>query len=94
MIIWLLAALFGWRRPRTARKFYRFQPKFLRQINLELWVPGDGGEKFRYCRGLSSAGLAANAITDTVCSLTNHLPGNDRHSGAVCSDGSYDVEQD
>src|SRR5919109_2558906 len=44
-------------------------------------------------RGLSSAGSAANAIVDTVCSLTNDTPGNDWHSVAVCSDGSYDVEQ-
>jgi len=44
-------------------------------------------------RGLSSAGSAANAIVDTVCSLTNDTPGNDWHSVAVCSDGSYDVEK-
>src|SRR5437763_4021466 len=44
-------------------------------------------------RGLSSAGSAANAIVDTVNSLTNDTPGNDWHSVAVCSDGSYDVEK-
>jgi malate dehydrogenase len=44
-------------------------------------------------RGLSSAGSAANAIVDTVFSLTNDTPGNDWHSVAVCSDGSYDVEK-
>src|SRR5919108_4045385 len=44
-------------------------------------------------RGLSSAGSAANAIVDTVSSLTNDTPGNDWHSVAVCSDGGYDVEQ-
>ncbi len=44
-------------------------------------------------RGLSSAGSAANAIVDTVFSLTNNTPGNDWHSVAVCSDGSYDVEK-
>src|SRR3989440_1372762 len=44
-------------------------------------------------RGLSSAGSAANAIVDTVCSLTNDTPGDDWHSVAVCSDGSYDVEE-
>jgi malate dehydrogenase len=44
-------------------------------------------------RGLSSAGSAANAIVDTVCSLTNETPANDWHSVAVCSDGSYDVEK-
>src|SRR5262252_4519592 len=44
-------------------------------------------------RGLSSAGSAANAIIDTVFSLTNDTPGNDWHSVAVCSDGSYAVEE-
>ncbi len=44
-------------------------------------------------RGLSSAGSAANAVIDTVFSLTNDTPGNDWHSVAVCSDGSYSVEK-
>src|SRR6202163_2972219 len=44
-------------------------------------------------RGLSSAGSAANAIVDTVRSLTNDTPGNDWHSVAVCSDGSYNVDE-
>src|SRR5437899_9916049 len=44
-------------------------------------------------RGVSSAGSAANAIVDTVCSLTNDTPSSDWHSVAVCSDGSYDVEK-
>jgi malate dehydrogenase len=44
-------------------------------------------------RGLSSAGSAANAVVDAVCSLTNDTPANDWHSVAVCSDGSYDVEE-
>jgi len=44
-------------------------------------------------RGLSSAGSAANAVIDTVFSLANDTPGNDWHSVAVCSDGSYDVEK-
>ena len=44
-------------------------------------------------RGLSSAGSAANAIVATVFSLTTDTPGNDWHSVAVCSDGSYDVEK-
>src|SRR5437870_1077345 len=44
-------------------------------------------------RGLSSAGSAANAIVDTVCSLTNDTPAHNWHSVAVCSDGSYDVEK-
>jgi malate dehydrogenase len=45
-------------------------------------------------RGLSSAGSAANAIVDSVLSLTNDTPGNDWHSIAVCSDGSYNVDKD
>jgi malate dehydrogenase len=44
-------------------------------------------------RGLSSAGSAANAVVDTVFSLINDTPGNDWHSVAVCSDGSYDVDK-
>jgi malate dehydrogenase len=44
-------------------------------------------------RGLSSAGSAANAVIDTVFSLTNETPDNNWHSVAVCSDGSYDVEK-
>jgi malate dehydrogenase len=44
-------------------------------------------------RGLSSAGSAANAVIDSVFSLTNDTPGNDWHSVAVCSDGSYGVEK-
>jgi malate dehydrogenase len=44
-------------------------------------------------RGLSSAGSAANAVIDTVASLISDTPGDDWHSLAVCSDGSYDVEK-
>ena len=44
-------------------------------------------------RGLSSAGSAANAIVDTVRSLRNDTPGDDWHSVAVCSDGSYNVDE-
>src|SRR5437773_4002675 len=44
-------------------------------------------------RGLSSAGSAANAIIDTMRFLTNETPPEDWHSVAVCSDGSYDVEE-
>jgi len=44
-------------------------------------------------RGLSSAGSAANAVVDTVVSLTADTPTNDWHSVAVCSDGSYGVEK-
>src|SRR5205809_2599845 len=45
-------------------------------------------------RGLSSAGSAANAIIDTVRFLTNDTPGEDWHSVAVYSDGSYAVDED
>jgi malate dehydrogenase len=44
-------------------------------------------------RGFSSAGSAANAIVDSVGSLTNDTPGDDWHSVAVCSDGSYNVDE-
>jgi malate dehydrogenase len=44
-------------------------------------------------RGLSSAGSAANAIIDTVRSLTSETPKEDWTSVAVCSDGSYGVEE-
>jgi malate dehydrogenase len=44
-------------------------------------------------RGLSSAASAANAVVDTVVSLTNDTPDNDWHSVALCCDGSYDVEK-
>src|SRR5450631_3419319 len=44
-------------------------------------------------RGLSSAASAANAVVDTVRSLTNDTVANDCHSVAVCSDGSYNVEK-
>jgi malate dehydrogenase len=45
-------------------------------------------------RGLSSAASAANAVVDTVVSLTTDTPANDWHSLAVCSDGSYGVEKE
>src|SRR5438270_3903855 len=43
-------------------------------------------------RGSSSAGSAANAIVDTVRSLTTATAEGDWNSVAVCSDGSYGVE--
>ena len=45
-------------------------------------------------RGLSSAASAANAVVDTVVSLTKDTLGNDWHSVAVCSDGSYEVDKE
>ncbi|MEY2493544.1 MAG: malate dehydrogenase [Verrucomicrobiota bacterium] len=44
-------------------------------------------------RGSSSAGSAANAIVDTVRSLTTDTAEGDWHSVAVCSDGSYGIEE-
>ena len=44
-------------------------------------------------RGLSSAGSAANAIVDTIQFLITETPRDDWHSVAVCSDGSYDVDE-
>jgi malate dehydrogenase len=44
-------------------------------------------------RGSSSAGSAANAIVDTVRSLVNDTANGDWNSVAVCSDGSYGVEE-
>jgi malate dehydrogenase len=44
-------------------------------------------------RGSSSAGSAANAIVDTVRSLTTDSANGDWHSVAVCSDGSYGIEE-
>ncbi|MGA4643613.1 malate dehydrogenase [Limisphaera sp. 4302-co] len=43
-------------------------------------------------RGASSAASAANAVIDTVRSLIQPTPGDDWHSVAVCSDGSYGIE--
>jgi malate dehydrogenase len=45
-------------------------------------------------RGLSSAASAANAVADTVRSLTTTTSQDDWYSVAVCSDGSYGVEKD
>jgi malate dehydrogenase len=44
-------------------------------------------------RGSSSAGSAANAIVDTVRFLTSDTAGDDWHSVAVCSDGSYNAAE-
>ncbi|HEX8464528.1 MAG TPA: malate dehydrogenase [Abditibacterium sp.] len=42
-------------------------------------------------RGASSAGSAANAIVDSVVSVTTPTNSDDWHSVALCSDGSYGV---
>jgi malate dehydrogenase len=44
-------------------------------------------------RGLSSAASAANAVVDTVRSLTTNTAKDNWHSVAVCSDSSYGVEK-
>ncbi len=44
-------------------------------------------------RGLSSAASAANAVVDTVRSLTTPTAPGDWHSVAVCSPGDYDCEK-
>jgi len=44
-------------------------------------------------RGASSAASAANAVVDTVKSLTTRTPYGDWTSVCVCSDGSYGVEK-
>ena len=44
-------------------------------------------------RGLSSAASAANAVVDTVRSLTTPTPAGRFFSVAVCSNGAYDIEK-
>jgi len=44
-------------------------------------------------RGSSSAASAANAIVVSVNSIVNPTPGDDWHSVALCSDGSYNVPE-
>ena len=55
-------------------------------------VQNRGGAVIK-ARGASSAGSAANAIVDSVVSLTTPTPGDDWHSVALCSDGAYGVPQ-
>jgi malate dehydrogenase len=70
-------------------------------IDDEKWLKNDfiaavqqRGAAIIKARGLSSAASAANAVIDTVRSLTTDTPKDDWHSVALCSDGSYDVEKD
>jgi malate dehydrogenase len=44
-------------------------------------------------RGLSSAKSAAHGAVESVKSITEATPGEDWHSVALCSDGSYGVEK-
>ncbi len=53
-------------------------------------VQGRGAAVIK-ARGASSAGSAANAIVDSVVSLTTPTKNDDWHSVALCSDGSYGV---
>jgi malate dehydrogenase len=61
----------------------------------ETFIPAvqQSGAAIIKARGLSSAASAANAIVDTVRSLTTETKAGDWHSVAVCSDGSYGVEK-
>ncbi len=68
-------------------------------ISDEAWLQGDfittvqqRGAAIIKARGLSSAASAANAVVDTVRSLTTPTPAGDWFSVAVASDGSYGVE--
>jgi malate dehydrogenase len=68
-------------------------------INDTTWLQGEfiatvqqRGAAIIKARGLSSAASAANAVVDTVVSLTTPTSEGDWHSVAVCSDGAYDVE--
>jgi malate dehydrogenase len=69
-------------------------------IGDEAWLKGDfiatvqqRGAAIIKARGLSSAASAANAVIDTVRSLTTDTPGDDWHSVALCSNGEYGVEK-
>ena len=55
-------------------------------------VQNRGGAVIK-ARGASSAGSAANAIVDSVVSITTATKGDDWHSVALVSDGSYNVPQ-
>jgi len=44
-------------------------------------------------RGASSAASAANGVVDTVSSLVNPTPEGDWTSVAICSDGSYGIDE-
>ena len=64
------------------------------------WLKGDfistvqkRGAAIIAARGLSSAASAANAVVDTVRSLTTPTPAGDWTSVCVVSDGSYGVEK-
>tara|TARA_Y100001934_G_scaffold282100_2_gene394400 strand:- start:227 stop:1216 length:990 start_codon:yes stop_codon:yes gene_type:complete len=69
-------------------------------IDDEAWLQGEfiktvqqRGAAIIKARGASSAASAANAVVDTVRNLVEPTPASDWNSVAVCSDGSYDVEE-
>jgi malate dehydrogenase len=66
----------------------------------EEWLKGEfivtvqqRGAAILKARGASSAASGANAVMDTLQSLITPTPAGDWHSLAVCSDGSYGIEQ-
>jgi malate dehydrogenase len=68
-------------------------------ITDEAWLKGEfistvqqRGAAIIKARGLSSAASAANAVVDTVRSLTTATPAGDSNSVAVCSPGDYGCE--
>jgi len=68
-------------------------------IKDEAWLKGafietvqKRGAAIIKARGLSSAASAANAVIDTVRSITTPTPAGEFFSAAVASDGSYGVE--
>jgi malate dehydrogenase len=69
-------------------------------IEDEAWLQGKfietvqkRGAAIIEARGSSSAASAANAVVDTVRSLTTPTPAGDWNSVCVCSDGSYGVDK-
>jgi malate dehydrogenase len=69
-------------------------------ISDEEWLKGpfistvqQRGAAIIKARGSSSAASAANAVVDTVRSLTTPTPAGDWYSIAVASEGSYGVER-
>ena len=69
-------------------------------IKDEAWLKGEfissvqqRGAAIIKARGASSAASAANAIVDTVKSITEPTAQSDWHSVCLCSDGSYGIEK-
>jgi len=69
-------------------------------IEDEAWLQGKfietvqkRGAAIIEARGSSSAASAANAVVDTVRSLTTPTPAGDWNSVCVCSDGSYGIDK-